>query len=791
MNYPRLLIIGLIFLLFTSLASAEIVVDYYSQGEVSQPQTVPEDTDVIVGTASYISDNNIRMCACSEYQEIFKLLNSGTQAESYELTPNLAFVKLFPSEFSLEAGEVKEILLTVDAPCRNIDKTLEVKVFNSEGFQGELKKDLKIGTCQNLEISLAAEKSTFKPCEVMEHELYITNAGPFTEDYKVTSSLGMEPLTVTLDPGQEEMLELQSSFSCGIYGEESISFFVEALNNDLVAEATHELLIEEDYGFSMILEEDKSVCEEYPESLLVTLEKEGSTPNKYHLELSGEPDFVNLSAETVEIGADEDSEDVEITFDIDEGKHTGTYDFMLEARSEYGEVVKTRNVTLTVEDCHDMEFKILGLEKEFCAEEQEFQLEITNHGTVEETLDVMLLSDTIRISTDELNLEPGEEVLVDASIAPEDLSTDAEVRFNLTYSGYTDTLAQEFQVYSLWDCYEVSVSKTRQSFRYHKPGSFEVVLKHKGHKGGIYDVSLEVDPLISFTQIEDENSTHDGVELYPGEVKRFYVESDHSEADFMAYEGYLAVDFGGLEYGEPVKIVVKDKSLCQKAYEYFKDNPCHFISLVLILLIIAAVLIAIFAKKRRTKLNRKAFGILLAGLALILIVLAGILLYTRGMPYLNEPIDYTNESSTHYIWAEDDNLVLSIEDVVQDPDAQDNITVQLFESNDNINLSFEDGDLIFTPKADWYGVEEVFILARDDKGAFAVSPEITLEVVEREEYNLIGVYQKLCIYFNWLLLLILFVFVSLIAYKRFRKKVKKPVRKNKTGKKAGKSRKRR
>lgn len=767
------------FLLFSSLASAEIIVKYIYSDEpqtfVQQPQ--PVMTDVVVGTATYTSSSDIRVCSCADYKESFKVLNSGSQKEYYELKSNLDFVTLTPDTFDLAAGQAKDIQIEVNAPCKSLEKELLIKIFSSQGFQGELSKDLIVGKCQNLDVKLYTEQDYFKPCEVMNHKLYITNTGPFTETYVVASNTEMDPISLEIIPGGQKILELESAFGCEVYGEKKAVFFVEAVNNQLFAELSHDVTIEKDYDFSVIVDSKHSVCEESAEKITVKIKKGGDVPNNYNIELRGAPDFINLSDKQLSFESDELYQTFDLMLNPVEGKNIGTFNFLLSVTSQYGDLVEEKNLSLIVNDCYNIKAEILDLENEFCAENQEFKLKITNLGTMDGDVELGYWPEQINPEDDSFNLKAGQEAVLDVEFKPEDLTQKINLGFTVFYDGFSFDVLKDVEIYSLWDCYKVSVYELDQTFRYNKPGEFIVVLKHEGHKGGFYDVSLELNPLIPFTILSNVNSSGE-VELYPGETKKFFVESNHTNAEFQTYEGKLNVDYYSLEYGQLIHATVKDKSICVKTYEYFEVNPCYFVSLILAILILVFFFIAIFAKKRRTRLNKRCFVIFIVILVLILLVSAFLLVEFKGRPYLNEPIDFTNQSETHYIWAQDKVYKVALEDVVSDPDTMDKLTVRLFQNSSYIDLISTENQIKFVPAKSWFGVEKVYILAIDDKGAFTVSPKITLEVVQRDKYNLITAYQKLCIYFNWLLLLVLFFFGLIVAYKRFRRKPKKPGRRN-------------
>ncbi|MFH1770977.1 MAG: hypothetical protein ABH828_05485 [archaeon] len=718
----------------------------------------------------YSETNDLQLCKCSELTDGIVIKNTQAKAVTFKVSTDMKFATAFPVEFKLQPGKTQDVTIFIDAPCETIDDNLNIRITNDFGDDETLVKSLFAGTCQNLETKLYVDTSEINPCQEVNYKLKITNTGDFSENYLISTNynefINLSSEYVAIEPDNMATIEGLFKPSCDMYGETPVEFFVTAENNQLTANLKHDLMINQYYAYTLNIEEQIDLCEEVPETTIFTVESDVETPNEYFLELEGAPSFVKLNTHNFSLEGDE-AIILNMTFDIAEGVDLGNYNFTLKSRTGYGDIFENKNLTLNVFDCYNIEVEMLEKDIDFCFEEErQTYFRVKNAGQFPETILFSIIPEWAVPWRNSFFLQPGDEANNTITFEPADLDgkyalvVEATLDNNISFS---DKAVVE--VVSTDACHFVDVSKVKYSIRRDQNKNPVIKLENKGRVEGIYKLNFKGEEWLKLEETE--------VTLSPGEYKYITLISSHTtDIPFGEYPGTLIITTDNVAYSKDLIIKLKDKPLCVKAFNYFAKRPCQAVTVFLIFAIVVLFFFALFMNRRPRVLKKKPFIALILILILLLVGFGLLIYFVKGPPMVQDPIDNSKASSTYHIWPQDSQYAIDMESFVSDPDSEDNLQLKFLHENENIVLSVEDGNIIFTPVEGWFGVEEVVIIAVDSQGAFARGPEMTLEVVEVKEYSLFQKFVKLCWYVNWFLLLVAFFFLSIIGWKKIRNKPK-------------------
>ena len=710
---------------------------------------------------TYSEKPSINVCRCSQADDIIKIKNTGEQLTKYTLISNLDFVTLTPSEFQLEAGDIKNVKIEINAPCKNSKKNLIINIQSDKEDNDDIVKQLTIGQCQNLQTRLYTKTNEVNPCTQVNYELLIKNTGSFNENYSIISnhdSINLSENKIGLNPNQEKIVNALTGFSCGVYGETPIVFKVLAENNALQTTLKHNLNIRATYNYSIKLKEDNALCEEEIEPISFILENDVKTPNTYYLELVNQPSFIELSQETITLESKEEK-DINITLDVEEGRNIGYYQFFIKSRTKDGDISKKNNVSLNISDCYKPIINILDSQQKICAEEKWLNVNVKNKGLDEERISLKTNNEFVSFEKDYIILNSEEEKNMTLIFKPEDKNFDYEIIIRgVLDNNISSEDSVNMNVLSQWSCSEVITDKTEYSVRRDTENNAEIKISNIGLEDGNYKLSIKPEFWIKLNQTE--------IELYSGETKSIMLILEYTnETEFGEYPLTLTLIQDDLVYEKQLVVLLKDKPVHIRLGIYFSDKPCQLITVILAIAIIV-LLVSSLAFRKKGRLKEKQFKKLNRLIILATIIVTILLYHYQGVPLLNDSIDYSKANQTHFIWIQDNNYEIPISSIVEDPDA-DQLELSLLDQ-EFVNLSVENQKIVLTPKQGWFGNTSIIIVAVDSKGASTDSPKIYLEVIKKNSKTIFETYVKFCWYVNWFFLLIILFLIKIIAFKKMR-----------------------
>lgn len=715
----------------------------------------------------YSEDDSLKVCQCSTFTDEIKLKNTGSQATVYDLSSNLDFVEVNPSDFTLLSGEIKDVNLIIKAPCKKLEKEIEISVSSSRGDDSSFSKRLITGKCQNLKTELYVSDTEIKPCESVDYNIVIYNTGLFKENYSVTSNkedyIQYSKKSVEIDSKESETINAELTLPCDLYGDENILFTIKAENNKLESVNSHKLLIEKAYDYQLRFNSKNTFCEEDESKISIEIMNLANLDNNYTVELINAPKFIKVPDEEVSVDANKRGS-FDIVLEPEEGAALGDHEFTLKITSKYGEISKESNVSVTLNDCYKIRVEFTDETEEMCSEDKLLSFKVMNEGLEKETVALSATPDWVRPATKSVTLNPGSEKELSVIVEPEnkDGTYELTVQAQLT-SGLVVSDSKEMKVFSQETCHLADIDKTIYSIRRDSDeGIIPIKITNLGRFEEKYELELESGDWLELAQTT--------VELAIGETKTVeIISSPTEEIPFGEYELVLTIKTDDASYEKEIILELKDKPWEVKAYNYFSTHPSEGIS-VLLLIALAALVISTFAiKKPKKTLNKKNFRNMIILMVLAMVLFTSYVYNAQGLPYLNKPIDYSEASATHYIWSQGEAYKLDLSSIVSDPDADD-LTIEFVDDIDELELTVEEGKIVFTPDPEWYGTVTASIKATDSKNASAESPELTFEVVQWTKYTFMTAYEKLSWYANLLLLLLNFVFVGIIVQKKVKRR---------------------
>ncbi|MBN1275000.1 hypothetical protein JXA12_01805 [Candidatus Woesearchaeota archaeon] len=740
-----------ILLLSSPLVLASIDIETYSVGDGFSVTPGPE---------------SVSLCQCEPFADRLVITNIGRFASRYSLSFSSDLVTVSEAEFELLPGEAKTIYAFVQAPCnRELSETVTFTVRDLFGNAYSFEKTYDVVQCQNLEATLAVDADgPVKPCTPVTYEVLVKNTGVFTETYDVVfgrggyeESFGTPYQTLIIPPGQSGVASSSLLLDCSRSGRFAIPFAVAARQNGLVAGLEHVLEVSPHYDFTVVVV-PRDVCADEQSVIPVTITNEASFEDAYTLTLrSPSPSFYlrdssltlvpNASAETAII----------ISPDVEPGEAS----LSLIVADAVGGVVQVLNATIMVEECYGVSVNVdLQEDVRGCSGYAEFPVIVKNTGVVDEDVSLAVSgSPYASYDTPDLFLEPGEEALVMLVMdAPLNSSLDTTLTLTATVYGKQVTAEDSLGV-SLVDeyaCYRPALLDQRLRARY----SDEAVLltvRNDGVRAASYELGFEGSSFFAL------NASDAVVVLAPGESRTVslltYQDDSEPQPRYAGlFQAFVRSGDGEhvLVYEHEVEITMRSRGFSERLYAYFSAHPCQLVTLVLLFLLIIGILVLLARPDRPRRVNAELAVIIL--LLWLVAVIALLLVY--GLPPLYEPVAPSDDPLT-VVMAEDTSFSLNLSSYFADPD--DDVLSFVVSEMDNVSVSLVNGKAWFTPDPDWSGSRRFRVTAYDGAGGVAESPRMSLQVVDRPEYDAWSLYVRYCGHVNLVLLLVVAVVIILLA----------------------------
>ena len=721
------------------------------------------------------------MCQCESLVDSFIITNTGQFGNIFTITTDKPSALTFSTAtVELMPGESSTVFMYINAACnKEYEKAVVISVQDIFSNVESFEKSWSVNKCQNLMASLAVFEADNLPCTPQTFELLVENTGVFTETYEVNfggedyEEFFDKPYQSLIIPvGEQGVANATLSLDCDISGTHTIPFYVYATNNDLLAELTHDIVVESDYDFSLEANIEE-MCAGDEKQFPITITNTASIENTFDLFVEA-PFFVTLEETNITLSAGEERV---VMLGVDSSiNNAANYNLVIDAVGRTGGFSNTLEQALIINDCYGVSANI-DLQEDIydCSGYHEYPVIIKNTGSVEETIDVTVEgSEYATLSEEEVSLEANETTTLSLIIdVPPAVALDTSLVVKANLQGVELSARDTISVTQITenDCYKPTIIDQKKKASYLDEQVY-FTIQNEGLAYAEYDLEYQGDAFFALSDVSKEAKlgSNDLVDIAlltyqngPDAQKRY---SSIISLTTMSADGERV-----LQYDFPITVTMHARFILLRwydaAYDYFSVNTCHFVTSVLLLFLLIGGLIVGCRNKGKRKGKKGLLGLLL----LIWLVLAGLALIFFGLPNaVYEPITPSNDSLT-IRFAEDTAYVLDIGQYFIDEDGDDLVfDVSMIE---NVSVFVENDTATFVPDNDWFGERRFRIVAYDGEGGETESPRLDLEVIDRAEHNAWTLYNKYCLYINLVLLLLVFLIVDALFEKRVYSKEEK------------------
>jgi len=437
----------------------------------------------IVGT------HNIEISECikSETDKIL-IINTGDVESNYIITAKgsaAKFLSLGPTNFVLMPGQLKNISTYFSVPCGKKGKyDLEFDINTESGLTKTFKQKIVVKKLQNIELLPVTYAGVINPCDNFSYQFNLKNTGPFEETYTLkfekpfNKYIGVNFNQVILKPNQEVPLYIYITPPCNFYGNYTIPFSIKVLNTKLYAETFTYLMIERAYDYSLklgkiypynedanlvpsFIEQDRTeiygLCMKSKQKIPVKIKNNANLKNTYNINLKS-PGWVKLSEDNFEL--DKGQEKI-IELNIDTFNVKGDFNVVIDVLSEFGDIKKTENITLSIENCYEPHISTLLYNKKKIVLDYtavNVPLNLKNIGSKTADYTIILDSETwIDIEPKSLKVAPGENKTLNLVSSPSEsvsrgtYKANIQIKIDNTNIKYEDSLKISLVTMNLFD----------------------------------------------------------------------------------------------------------------------------------------------------------------------------------------------------------------------------------------------------------------------------------------------------------------------------------------------------
>ncbi|MEM4259889.1 MAG: hypothetical protein QXG00_01505 [Candidatus Woesearchaeota archaeon] len=754
----KVLLISIITILLFS-----FIIPFSASDIIVNPGGVSTDFSVTTGSV-------FNVCSCTSGADTVLIKNTGTFPANFVIESNLDYVLFSESNFFLAPGEIKIITLTVFDLCTEKKDSMLLTISSNLGVVKSVKKQLTIGPCQNLKVSMIAYNNSINPCNSALYTIYVQNIGTFEETYNIKSkydeNINYSSKQFKLKPGELKEINVSLKFDCNINGEYKIPFVVETKTTKLKAELEHNLRIEKNYSYSLNANSEQIACLFQDSKVYFNIKNEVFFSNKYKIIVKVQDGLRVSYLKQVILNGFEDKQ-IEIL--IKKEKKPGFHTLIIVVEDELGKVKKELPIKVEQVNCWNLVVNLDTPKEPLCPGTYEYMMNFTNLGKFDENISISITDEDFIPEKNDFIIKPGEYDHTKIFFDSPDIDKSSNVTVTVNSFGYLK-FSQSFEVKSLssHSCYYVNIPIKKVTARYDANN----VLYKIRNDGRIYNDYFLTADTPNWVDLETKN-----VELNSKEEKRIsFVLNRNEEFGPGDYNItlYARTYTPNITYEIPLILHIRDKNIFEKAYEYIFFDLTRLIifilALILLILLILLIITIIRAPKYLMKFStriEKNMNLMYWLLAIWLIV-ALLLVVVFGIPDLPKAYHAeTNSSALYFEWPQDTKYKVNLSNYFNDPD-MDLLTYSI-SGVENIEAEIIRDTLILTPKKGFYGKETAIITAFDSQGGETLSDPITLSVVQVVKPTFMQYMSAIKYYLILIPLLLILFLIFLIAIYSYRR----------------------
>lgn len=792
-NYSKLLLLVMLcFTLFFSLSSfvSASANSYY--------------VNYVSGTgdsfSASLSSVSASACKCATDISYLSISNTGMFSSRYTITTHSKKISFSESFVEVQPGQTGVIIVYNKVSCNDGGKdNFDIIINSSYGAQKILTQDVKYLTCQNLKTGLITPSHNQSACIPFTDTIRIENTGSFADEYFITINsfkdyARLSAENISLLPGSYKDVSVGYDLPCDVYGNYTLGYKVATKKSKLVANFSQELTIPKDsYNFTISIEDNFSVCAFKESTKYLLIKNNNNFSNDFFIDAII-PSYVTVKYPIID-GKESNvitlnphsATKIPLVFSAKDDSIGFQDKIFITVNSRYGKVTKSVKASVFVDNCYDTTTLLLDDNLYRCTGDS-FSLPVTlvNNGVKSSLVELELLApDFMHLvgTKDNYVFVSNKSVISIDGVIPSNVSTKYPITLNSYIAGrLVSQNSFDLYIQDVSKCYAVQSELEKQRIKfYEKTISFEV--ENKGTREGTYFIELTNTPdFITFggniTLIKKNQESSFSAPINANKLKEYFASQGITTLIGQSFTPEIRVTNldSGEVYLQSTVIKFVDDSLCTKVLAWFWGLLCCFKVLIILMLLTILFFIIFIVRlfQKRVWKGKKVLGLIL----LVIIILSTIaVLWYYGLPtksdYLTTP-DLSSGLPNHIRILEGGITSVNISNYFFDPDGD--IDVYGVSNIDTAVLSYtlNNSTLTLQPKPNWFGNTTIQFFVVDSYGKKASSSGLFVDVLPVKHYTLKQWAGFLCVYINWLLLVLLAVFIF-VSCSLKRPKKDKPV----------------
>lgn len=738
--------------------------------------------------------DNVKACQCSTRTDILEIKNVGDFKALFRVeifSPTQDLISLSDDTFSLDPGEGKTVYVHIKAPCEAPLNTFYVaRVSTDYGRSKEIYKEVVSQKCQNIKFtSKVMNEGQILPGQTTTIKIDLQNVADYQDTFRIMpEAYGdftvISEKEVTLAPDEQKTIYMYISPPLSTYGKISYPYTISSDNGKNIVRGLETFTIEKDYDYVMSTEEAEiNVCEDIMQEIPLTFTNLAKTPNKYYLHLTA-PDFAKLSQSALELEAEKQGS---VSLIINPMlKDVGSYNLVLSAGTEYGDMNKDKSFKLNVNRCFDSQASLESQEAliadKICCGQKTYTLNIRNNGMYEEAYEVMVDSPgwaSIKEEDRFVRIKPSQNINIPVTVefpCVDAKQTSFVVVKQLRAPYQTHEMRLDLESLSQRTCYNIELLQDKYRINYDTK-NIPMLLQSTGIRGGTYKIELgELDS--RFVYLDQET-----VDFNPGEIKVLHIyPKNYSTYKQGTYLNKLTLSVSlvdqdtGIKYDRQFWVILKDKDFISKAIDYIRNfnysriGWCGVVTIILALLALALIIIVAYLRLKKDYKMKRVKAICMKKIKIVNIVLIFLLIISIlalvliGNPntskFYEESNKPTEKSSLYHEWKQNLPYQVDLKQYFSDPDL-DKLSFTSSQPN-HINVKIDGTMVTLTPENNWAGEEKIVFTANDEKGGVTDSPIMTLKVLKKQPIGPMAYWNTYCKHINLVLFIIIILLVLLL-----------------------------
>lgn len=554
--------------------------------------------------------NTVSACSDAVSSDSLIVQNTGDVASAYSIAASGSispYTTFSETSFNLVPGETKTVDYYIRAPNVEGSFDLKTEIKTLFGLTKTIEQDVNVGKCVDLQLYVKDNKKESCPCDPVTYELQLKNNGPLVESYNFQLSQYSEYASfsenpVILGPGESKYVFIFLNLPCSIYGEKTIELTANAEKSGYNGFVSLYLNIDKGcYGYS-IAAKDSSMCNFEIANSVITINNSADISNTYDLKLNG-PGFAWLENDAYLVHQKSSGT---LPLDIDtQNVPGGNYNFTLDSVSERGELEKTANFAIAVQNCYGL---WLGIEKTqddlVDCEKKSYEIDVNNTGTKANTYLLKLDgAGMFSLSKNYLIIQPKSMGMATLNVdvpCNETGKRYAQLTVSLQNKTLSKAVGLEYELHSVADSHMLEF-ETPQKITDYKTKSVPVIIKNIGLRKGSYTISIDSPGWIGLS----ENK----ITLGPGEGKELSLltsPSENTTEDKYKIDLIARLDGSDIAYKTTFNLKLIKIPLTTKIYNNTKDFlSLYWLFILLGIVVLVALILIMSALKKAFRVAKE------------------------------------------------------------------------------------------------------------------------------------------------------------------------------------------